>query len=206
MIGQLLAKRLRWAFLDTGTMYRAVTWAVLQAGMDPNHERDVINLVDQLKIRIEPSDEKTRLYMNKIEITEYLRETKIENVVSLIAKMPRVRSAMVKQQREIASSIRCSIVMVGRDIGTVVLPNASLKIYLTASVDIRAKRRYFELLKNKKFADLQIVTDELKERDKIDTERKHSPLRIAEDAIRIETDLISIEDVIRKIEHLVSEI
>lgn len=206
MVGQLLAKRLSWSFLDTGTMYRAVTWAVLQAGMDPNHERNVINLVDQLKIRIEPSNEKTKLYMNKIEITEYLRETKIENVVSLIAKMPRVRSAMVKQQREIASSINCSIVMVGRDIGTVVLPNASLKIYLTASVDVRAKRRYFELLKNKKAADLQIVTDELKERDKIDTERKHSPLRIAEDAIRIETDLIGIEDVIRKIENLVSEI
>ena len=197
VVGLLVARRLGARFLDTGEMYRAVTWVAHQRGIEPDDEEAVANLGEALPIRLVQGEDRERLLADGRDITEHLRDPEVERGVSLVARTPGVRSAMVRQQRAIARE--GPIVMVGRDIGTVVLPEAAVKVYLTASVDVRARRRHMELQHLGHAVDLAQVVNEMVRRDKIDSERADSPLRPAEDAVVIDSDNLGVEELAEKI-------
>lgn len=197
VVGRLLAQRLGFRFLDTGAMYRAVTLAALRKGIDLADEEALTRLADSLELRLVPGDSGDRLLMDGEDVTDLLRQQKVERGVSLVARVPGVRAAMVRQQQAIARE--GPVVMVGRDIGTVVLPDARVKVFLKASVDVRARRRYEELRARGLSPDYQEVRADLLRRDKLDTERSASPLRPAEGAVQIDTDNLSIEEVAQRV-------
>ena len=196
-VGRTVAGRLGWRFLDTGAMYRAVTWAAIQRGIDLEDEKALSELSSDLRIRLIADEAGDRLSVDGQDITDHLRDRDVERGVSLVASVSGVRSAMVNQQRAIARE--GPIVMVGRDIGTVVLPEAGAKVFLRASVEVRARRRYLELQRERRVPEYQRLVDDLQRRDKIDSERADSPLRPAEDAVEIDTDVLGIEEVADKV-------
>lgn len=197
LVGSLLAKRLGCRFLDTGAMYRAVTWAALERESDLEDEVALTRMASSLDIRLVSGEAETRLLVDGWDITDQLRDAEVERWVSAVSSVSGVRAVMVEQQRAIAR--KGLIVMVGRDIGTVVLPDATTKVFLNASVEVRARRRYHELQEQGHTPDYEQVLSELIRRDRIDTERDDSPLRPAADAIQIETDALSPEEVIERI-------
>ena len=194
VIGREVARRLGIRFLDTGIMYRAVTWASIRVGIDPGREQELTSLAADSEIRLTSVCEEDRLLLDGDDITDRLRLPEVDAAVSAVSAVSGVRSALVAQQRAIASD--GPIVMCGRDIGTVVLPDACLKVFLTATVEVRARRRAAENAKN---ADYVKIMDELTRRDRIDSDREDSPLRPAEDAITIPTDSMTIEEVVQAI-------
>jgi len=197
-VGSLLARRLGYVFFDTGMVYRAFTWKVLKSGIPPGDEEKLCQLVNTTKFDFVPI--KSGWYLSPLiddeDISSKLLCPEIEEQVSLTSKIAGVRQALVLEQRRLAQ--RGKLVMAGRDIGTVVLPWAELKIFLTASTEERAMRRYKELLERGENTSLEIVLADLKRRDKIDTHRTISPLKPAEDAIIIDTENFSLEQVIDK--------
>ena len=193
VVGRLVAQRLGFMFLDTGAMYRAVTWVALQKGVQLEHEASLVRLADALKIRLAGE----RLLADGEDITDQLKEPEVEHGVSLVARVPGVRKALVRQQR--AMAMEGAIVVVGRDIGTIVLPSAAVKVYLTASVEVRAQRRFEELQRRGDRVAYAQVVNELIRRDKIDSERADSPLRPADDAVPINTDHLTIDELTQKI-------
>jgi cytidylate kinase len=197
-VGSLLAKRLGYIFFDTGMIYRAFTWKVLKSSISPEDERKLCQLANTTKFDFVPSKEGNLSFLvDGEDVSSKLLSPEIEELVPLIAKVAGVRQAMVSEQRKLAQ--RGKVVMAGRDISTVVLPWAELKIFLTASTDERAKRRYKELLKRGENSSLKIVLADLKKRDEIDIHRTISPLKPAEDAIIIDTENLSLEQVVDKI-------
>jgi cytidylate kinase len=191
-VGLGLAKRLGFLYFDTGVMYRAVTLATLWRGLNPRDETAVSGLAEALDIEVAPPNQDDgRQYTVRLDgedVTWQLREPDVDAHVSTISAFPRVRKAMVIQQRRVAA--RGRVVMVGRDIGTVVIPNADLKIYLVASVEARAHRRQRELLQRGMQSDYEDVLASMRERDHIDTTRAESPLRPADDAVIVDcTDM-----------------
>lgn len=194
VIGREVARRLGIRFLDTGVMYRAVTWASIQRGVGPGRERELTSVAAHSEIRLVTACEDDRLLLNGSDITDHLRHREVDAVVSAVSAVSGVRRALVAQQRAIAAD--GPIVMCGRDIGTVVLPDACLKVFLTAAVEVRAQRRTAEKAGN---ADYEKIMDELVRRDRIDSEREDSPLRPAKDAITIPTDDMTIEEVVQAI-------
>ena len=196
-VGRLLAERLGYRFLDTGIMYRAVTWAAMQRGLDLGDRAALGRLASVLEIRLTSGEGGDRLVVDGLDVTDLLRDHEVERGVSLVAAASGVRSALVEQQRRIAGD--GAIVMVGRDIGTVVLHDASAKVFLMASVGVRAHRRHQELRTRGDSIEYQEVVDDLVRRDKIDSERADSPLRAAEDAVQIDTDNLEIEEVVQEI-------
>ncbi len=197
VVGRLVAQRFGWRCLDTGVMYRAVTWAAMARGIDLGNAKPLEDLSNRVEIRLVADRAGDRLLLDNNDITEHLRRPDVERGVSLVASVSGVRSAMVRQQRSIAAE--GPIVMVGRDIGTVVLKDAGLKVLLKASVNVRARRRLRELQKRGQRPDYDQVVDDLVRRDKIDTERADSPLRPAEQAVTIDTDDLAIEEVVDRI-------
>jgi len=197
-VGSLLARRLGYVFFDTGMMYRAFTWKVLKSGISPDDEQKLCKLATRTEFDFIPSKEGAlSLFVDGEDVSSKLLCTEIEEVVALIAKVAGVRQAMVSEQRKLAQ--RGKIVMAGRDIGTVVLPWAELKIFFTASTEERARRRYKELLGRGENSSLGIVLADLKKRDEIDIHRTVSPLKPAEDAVIINTENLSLEQVVDKI-------
>jgi cytidylate kinase len=197
-VGSLLAKRLGYVFFDTGMIYRAFTWKVLKSGISPEDKQKLCELANTTKFDFVPSKEGAlSLFIDGEDISSKLLYPEIEELVPLIAKEGGVRQAMVLEQRKLAQ--RGRVVMAGRDIGTVVLPWAELKIFLTASTEERAKRRYKELLKRGENSSLEIVLADLKKRDEMDIHRTISPLKPAEDAIIINTENLSLQQVVDKI-------
>ena len=197
-VGSLLAKRLAYIFFDTGMIYRAFTWNVLKSGISPEDEQRLCQLANMTKFDFVPSKEGNLSFLvDGEDVSAKLLSPAIEELVPLIAKVAGVRQAMVSEQRKLAQ--RGKVVMAGRDIGTVVLPWAELKIFLTASAEERAKRRYKELLKRGENSSLEIVLADLKKRDEMDIHRTISPLKPAEDAIIIDTENFSLEQVVDKI-------
>ena len=206
-IGYLLAEKLNFLYLDTGSMYRAVTLAALKGGIDPADEYAVTDLVKQLDLIIkpysgEPDGRQYTVLLNGDDVTWELRSPEVDAYVSAISSYPGVREEMVHRQREIAR--QGGVVMVGRDIGTMVMPEAPLKLYITASPEERARRRWLDRKVQGHTADLAEILADINRRDQIDSNRKHSPLRPAEDAIIINnTDkspdsvLVEILDLIR---------
>ncbi len=206
-IGGLLAERLGYLYLDTGAMYRAVTWMALERGVDVADEDGVTALARTMKIDItRPSVDDGRQYTvlaDGDDVTWDIRRPEVDGSVSPVSAYPGVRRVLTEQQRLIAD--RGRVVMIGRDIGTVVMPDADLKIYLDASPEERARRRYLELLERGEDADYDKILRAMKRRDRIDSNRAVAPLRAAEDAIRVETDNLSIDEVLHMVERAVGE-
>ena len=196
-VGRALARRIPARFLDTGMMYRAVTWASLQQKIDLNNNADLAKLTKSLSIEVVLEDGEQVLKVDGTDITDELRDSDIESNVSKISQVGAVRHELVDQQRAIAST--GDIVMVGRDIGTVVIPDADLKIYLDASIEIRAKRRHDEMRRKRQRIDLEKLVEEIKTRDNMDSNREDSPLVSAEDAVIINTDRLRIDQVVNLI-------
>jgi cytidylate kinase len=204
-LGARLAQHLGYLYFDTGVMYRAVTWAVLDRKIDPKNLETVSEVAEKLPIEVKPDGpEDGRLYTvlaDGQDITWQIRSPEVEAYVSLISSYPRVRAALVARQRRIAAA--GAIVMVGRDIGTVVLPDADLKIFMQASAEERARRREQEMLTQDKPANFEEILKSMRERDKQDQEKPISPMIPAPDAVIIETDNLSIEQVLMQLENLI---
>jgi cytidylate kinase len=200
-----VAAHLGYPFLDTGAIYRAVTWTALHRGVDLSDEDALDELAHSLSIDVGPpteaSIEPCTIFVDGEDITDRLRQPEVEAAVSLVSRVPGVRSALVKTQRDLAG--RNSVVMAGRDIGTVVLPDAELKVYLDASPEERARRRFAELKTLGLATSEDEVLRDLRRRDRIDSERSVSPLRAADDAVRIDTDGLTLDEVIARLEELV---
>jgi cytidylate kinase len=197
-VGLRLANRLGYIFFDTGMIYRAFTWKVLKSGISPGDEQKLCHLATTTEFDFIPSKQGAlSLFVDNEDVSSRLLCAEIEELVALIAKVAGVRQAMVSQQRKLAE--RGRVVMAGRDIGTVVLPWAELKIFLTASTEERARRRYKELLERGENSSLESVLTDLKKRDEMDINRTISPLKPAEDAVIINTEDVSLEQVVDKI-------
>lgn len=205
-VAALLAQALGYLYFDTGVMYRAVTWAALDQKIDINDIEQVSNLAENLIIEVEPATQNdNRPYTVRADgrdITWDIRSAAVESAIGLVSSYPRVRAALTAQQRRIAAA--GSIVMVGRDIGTVVLPQADLKIFMRASAEERARRRYRENITRGKSADYDEILRAIRERDRQDAEKPISPMVPASDAIIINTDGLCIEEVLSRVQQLVS--
>ena len=197
VVGRLVARRLGCRFLDTGAMYRAATRAALQMGIGLEQAGPLIQMARSLDMRLESHEGGDKLVVDGEDVTDHLRGPEIEQGVSLVSRVAGVRTALVERQRAIAEE--GPIVVAGRDIGTVVLPGAAVKVYLTASVEVRARRRYRQMRGKGDAVEYAQVVSELVRRDKIDSERGVSPLRPAEDAVVIETEHLGVEDLAEKI-------
>ena len=173
-----VAKALDFLYLDTGAMYRAITLYMIEKGLDTRSEEDAKSILDEVTMR---EDKNGHIFLNERDVTERVREEDVTKLVSYACAHKAVRERLVALQREMAKGE--SVVMDGRDIGTVVLPDATLKVYQVASVESRAKRRYLEELSKGKEASLDEIQNDIERRDYIDSHREHSPLRKAEDAI-----------------------
>ncbi len=203
-VGRLLAHRLGYRFLDTGAMYRAVTWAALEAGVSPSNSQDLIKLARERPPEVaRPQDGQALILVDGRDVTPHLRNQQVEQNVSLVAQVPGVREILVEIQRRVAQEGR--IVMVGRAIGTVVLPDARLKVFLTASVAERARRRHAETQASGENVPFTQVLEELAHRDRLDSERKVAPLKPAPDAQIIATDNLTVEMVVERILELVRQ-
>ena len=193
-LGRAVAERLGWPFLDTGAMYRAVTRSALRLGVDVGDEGALGDLAAGMSMRLEAGEDGVyRLWVDGEDVTDELRTPEIDRNVSAVSKVPAVRRTMVEQQRAIAG--RVPVVMAGRDIGTVVLRDAPVKVFLTASIEERARRRTLQ----DPAADLERTRLDLERRDAIDSGREDSPLRAAEDAVVIATDGLEVEEIARRI-------
>jgi cytidylate kinase len=203
-LGRRLADSLDYLFFDTGVMYRAVTWVTLQRGVEVQDESAVTHLAETVQIDVRPpSKEDGRacdVLVDGIDITWETRTPEVEANVSPVSTYRGVRQALAAQQRRIG--LRGRVVMVGRDIGTVVLPEADLKIFLDASAQERARRRYTEIIKRGGEAEYKQILAGVRGRDKIDSSRAFSPLRAAGDAIILDSDKLSADEVFSKVEAL----
>jgi CMP/dCMP kinase len=200
-IGKRLADALGYLFFDTGLMYRAVTWLALQRGLKLSDEAAITNLATTVPIEVQPPTQADGricdVIVEGVDITWETRRPEVDANVSLVSAYPGVRRALSAQQRRIGQ--RGRVVMVGRDIGTVVLPDADLKIYLDASAEERARRRYEEIIARGQSADYDEILAKVIERDRIDSTRDVAPLKIAGDAIVIDSDNLNAEEVFRHI-------
>jgi cytidylate kinase len=195
VVGTRLAKKIGYRFLDTGMMYRAATVAALDANADFDDVEQLAKAVENIDIEARSGAEgDTLIFINGVDITPRLRSHDVDSRVSVVSAIPRVREIMVDAQRKLASG--GGIVMVGRDIGTVVLTNAEYKIYLTATLETRAERRFIEMKDRPGQPPLEDVLAVMRRRDDIDSSREASPLRPADDAIILETDDLTVEQVV----------
>ncbi len=216
-VGYAVAQRLGFLYFDTGVMYRAVTWAALRQGVDLHDEDAVGALAEQVVIDIQAPGNRhadgrqVTVRVDGQDVTWAIRAPEVDRHVSVVAAHPRVRAAMTRRQREIGYRYGCGqgdkrgIVMVGRDIGTVVLPDAPLKVYLDAPVEERARRRYLELVGRGKEVRFEEVLADMRRRDQIDSQREVAPLRAAPDAVVINTGGMTPEEVVDLIVALAHE-
>ncbi|MEW6028066.1 MAG: (d)CMP kinase [Chloroflexota bacterium] len=202
-LGRRLADALGYLFFDTGVMYRAITWVTIQRGVDVRDEAAVTALAEAISIDVRPPSSPDRscdVLVEGRDITWETRRPEVDANVSIVSAYPGVRRALGRQQRRIGQ--RGRVVMVGRDIGTVVLPEADLKIYLDASTAERARRRFDEIVARGGSADLNEIQAKVEERDRIDSTRTVAPLRPAEDAIRLDSDKMSADEVFETVKAL----
>ena len=207
-VGTRLASELGYLCLDTGVMYRAVTLAALQAGIRICDEVNITNLAEHIQIDVKPASiEDGRAFdvlVDGKDVTWDIRLPEVNQYVSPVSAYAGVRAAMTLQQRRIGE--QGNIVMLGRDIGTVVLPDADMKIYLDASVEERARRRYLEEINRGNQVTFEDILESLKRRDQIDSTRDIAPLKVADDAVVIDTEELSIEEVVYKIKEILAHV
>lgn len=207
-LAKLIAGRLGYIHIDSGAMYRAITLYAIRNRMIDGETVDEKALIDGLKsvdihFEINPENGQNEIFLNGQNIENEIREMAVSSKVSLIAKIPEVRNQAVAQQRKLGRNKK--IVMDGRDIGTTVFPNADLKLFLNTSAEIRAKRRYLELLKTEHPATYEEVLKNITERDRMDSNREVSPLRKAEDAIEVDNGNLSPAETLEKILEIIRE-
>jgi CMP/dCMP kinase len=202
-VAKIIAEKLSYIYIDTGAMYRALTYKALKNGMDPNDEGKLIAMLKNTQIELRKTEEGQFVFLDGEDVTKQIRTNEVTNLVSIVAKHRQVRQEMVRRQQALAQN--GGVVMDGRDIGTHVLPNAEVKVFLLASVEERARRRHEENLAKGFDSDFEKLKEEIALRDKIDSERDVAPLRKAEDAVVIDTTSLSIEDVVNKILDLAYE-
>jgi cytidylate kinase len=201
-----IAKELQYIYIDTGAMYRAVTYFFLKNDIDLSNERDVANALEQIDISFEynMSTGKNETYLNGKNVEYQIRQMNVSNMVSPVSEISAVRRKLVDQQRRMGQ--QKGVVMDGRDIGTVVFPEAELKIFMTASLEVRAFRRQLQLKEKGTEVDLADVVDNLRNRDHIDSSREDSPLRKADEAIEIDTSNLTFAEQVQQILVLVDEL
>ena len=197
-VAKIIAKNLGYTYLDTGAMYRSATYLALQNGLTEDNVPEILEQLSQHSVSF------GQVYVGDVDVTHPIRDNQVTNNVSWVAAIPEVRKELVSQQQRIAEE--GAIIMDGRDIGTVVLPDAELKIFLIASVDERAERRYKENIEKGIPADLETLKKEIAERDYKDSHRKVSPLKPAEDAITFDTTGVSIDGVVEFIQEKAKKI
>jgi CMP/dCMP kinase len=207
-IAAALAHKLQYLYFDTGVMYRAATWAALDRGVAIADKAAVTKLTESLQIDVKPpSQDDGRQYdvlCDGVDVTWAIRSPAVDANVSPVSVYPGVRSALTAQQRRIG--LRGNVVMVGRDIGTVVLPEAPLKIYLDASAEERARRRYVEVqARGDQSQTYEAILDNVKQRDAIDSGRAIAPLKAAPDAVIIDSTHLSVDEVVARVEQLIVE-
>lgn len=203
-VAKRVAKKFGYVYCDTGAMYRAVTLAAIQQGLSMTDTDRIAALAKQIKITFQPAEPEQRVFINSQEVTRDIRLPKVAKNVSAVAAIPGVRQEMTNQQREIAAN--GGIVMDGRDIGTTVLPNAPVKIFMVATAYERARRRYLEN-KQKGIAtsSLEELQKAIELRDKKDSTRKVSPLTQASDAVRLDTTNLTIDEVVEQISQIIKK-
>jgi len=189
---KIIAQKLNYLYIDTGAMYRTLTLAIIKAKVNISDEAEIKELSFQTKIEQKQSGSDLHTFLNGKDVSHEIRLPEINRIISQISAFPEIRKIMVQKQRTLASL--GGIVMDGRDIGTVVLPDAEVKIYMEAKLSERAKRRFDELQKNGVESNLIEIENEIANRDKIDSTRTASPLKPAEDSIIIDTSNLTIEE------------
>ena len=197
-LAKRLSKALGYKYIDTGAMYRAVTFFALQnKGMGMLNPKMLINSLSQIKIEFKHNKEEQLIFLNNKEVTDTIRQSEVTSHVSSVARIPEVRSFLVGKQKEFGSGK--GIVMDGRDIGSIVFPEAECKFFLIASSEIRAKRRHLEQLQNGINESYGKVLENIITRDKLDSSRETSPLKKAIDAIEIDVSYLSIDEVFQRL-------
>ncbi|WP_433771648.1 (d)CMP kinase [Bacillus wiedmannii] len=201
-VAKVIAKKLSYVYIDTGAMYRTLTYAALEQKVDIENEEKLMEVLKNVNIEFQQGENTQLVFLNGQDVSEVIRTPDVTNRVSIVAKHRLVREEMVRRQQELAE--KGGVVMDGRDIGTHVLPDAEVKIFMLASVDERAERRHLENI-NKGFdSNLEQLKEEIAQRDKLDSEREVSPLKKADDALELDTTSLSIEEVVEKIMSIVS--
>ncbi len=199
---RLVARKLHYLHIDTGAMYRAAAYAVLQKNVDPDDKEAVEKLVENLKIRLKQNDE-LQVLLNDQPVTQLIRAPDVTAVVSKVSSYEAVRMKMVEEQREMGKN--GGVVLEGRDIGTVVFPDADVKLFFIADLEERVRRRCHELIEQGEKVDFDTMLTDIKSRDRLDSTRKVSPLKKADDAITIDTSNLTIEEQVEKVLSIVSE-
>ena len=204
-VGKQFASRIGYRFLDTGLMYRAATWNAVQSGVDVNDAEAVAQAAERMEFLVVDDQQGGNLVtINGEDVTAHLHSTQVDDSVSAVSTVGRVREIMVVEQRRLARD--GDIVMVGRDIGTVVIPDAPLKIYLTASTRTRAIRRHRDFIAEGTDVELDDILSSMERRDLVDSSREDSPLRPADDARVIDTDSLSFDQVVDLLTELAKEV
>jgi cytidylate kinase len=196
-IARRVAEALGFVYVDTGAMYRAVTWRVLQQGISPTDTERVADIARNLRLELRPGPEGQQVFANGEEVTGYIRTPEVNANVSDVAKIREVREQLVKKQKEMTAAK--GVVMDGRDIGTHVLPDAEVKVFLTASPRVRAERRFLELKDSQPELTVEQLEQDIARRDRIDEEREVSPLVRAPDAVLIDSTNMTIPEVVERI-------
>jgi cytidylate kinase len=202
-VAKIVAEKLSYVYIDTGAMYRAFTLKALEEKIELEDEEALLSSLKRTKIDLLPGGKGQIVLLDGRDVTALIRNGEVTNSVSIVAKHPLVRKEMVTRQQQLASG--GGVVMDGRDIGTHVLPNAELKIFLLASVEERALRRHKENVENGFPSDLEKLKEEIALRDKLDSERETAPLKKAADAVELDTTSLSINEVVEKILSLAYE-
>lgn len=202
-VAKIIANKLSYIYIDTGAMYRALTLKALRKNVNVENENDLQKLLQETSIELKQGDDRQIVLLDGEDVTHEIRSQDVTNQVSIVSKHKTIREEMVKRQQQLAKN--GGVVMDGRDIGTHVLPNAEVKVFLLASVEERALRRHKENLEKGFESDLEQLKKEIERRDRLDSERENAPLKKAEDAVEIDTTSLSIDDVVEKIMMLVKE-
>ena len=203
-VAKLVAKKLGYVYCDTGAMYRATTYAAKKNHVAYDDDQGLKEMLEKTEIRFVPAEPEQKVFVNETEVTKTIRLPEIANNVSTVSAQKSVRADLTERQRMIAE--QGGIVMDGRDIGTTVLPNAEVKIFLVASVHERAVRRFKENVEKGIDTPLDVLEKEIEERDYKDSHRKISPLTQAEDAVLVDTTSLSIEEVVAKIMEIIEKV
>ncbi|WP_145542869.1 (d)CMP kinase [Virgibacillus sp. SK37] len=201
-VAKIVAERLSYIYIDTGAMYRALTLKALKQQLDLKNESKIEELLLHTIIELNQKENRQIVLLDGEDVTEEIRNQEVTNYVSYIAKIPTVREQMVLRQQKLAENR--GVVMDGRDIGTHVLPDAEVKIFLIASVEERAMRRYEENKRRGIFTDLEELKEDIKKRDEMDMNREVSPLIKADNAVEVDTTSLTIDEVVQEILNVVS--
>lgn len=203
-IAKLVAKKLSFVYVDTGAMFRTVAYYFLSQGKDPSDAEMVTEECEKISISIEYKDGAQHIFLDGTDVSAEIRQEEVGKNASIVAKNQAVRNRLLALQRQMAE--KQDVIMDGRDIGTVVLPDAQVKIYLTASASVRAERRYKELVEKGETCNLKKIEEDIIARDEQDMNREIAPLKQAEDAVLVDSSYMTIEEVVDKIIEIVEKV